>query len=194
MSESISIDYPYYHSLLNNGRYINIASISNIGGILKPHCSVVFFHQSSDGLFWTSTRTCQHSLNFAFCPNASVVLYEENLKEGTGDRKGLYFEGNVRVLKDKDEIENAKILSTKKANKDRSPEDQLQTPDPEKFMEHYKEVEEIEEVESDDGIAKRAVYHFRPTRVWTNTWSPEMGDSRIELSLDEIMSEKMIPN
>lgn len=144
-------------------------------------------------------RQEHHSLNFAFCSNAFVVLYDENLKEGTDGKKGLYFEGSVRLLKDRDEIEHAKILSTKKANKDRSPENQLQTPDPGMFMDTTSSGKEVEtEAENasiiDDGIAKRAIYHFRPTRVWTNTWSPEMGDSRVELNLDEIMSKKMISN
>jgi len=160
------MNYDYYQKLLKEGRYISIASISPA----KPHCAVVFFHATSEGLFWTSTRSSQHSQNLATCPTAFVVLYEENLKEGTGAEKGLYLEGTVTILKDVKEIHKAKIQSTHKANKDRNDDHKLQIPDPKLFMEP----------------SARAVYKFCPTKAWTNIWSPSEGDHRIELDLKQI--------
>lgn len=163
-------DYSYYRKLLKEGRYINIASISNIDGILQPHCTVVFFHATSEGLFWTSARNSQHSQNVMWFPTTFITLFEENLKEGTGAGKGLYFEGLVHVVTDLEEINRAKTLSTEKANRDRDAEHKLSVPDPMVFV----------------GNSVRAVYHFRPKRVWTNTWSPQTGDGRKELDLEEL--------
>ena len=78
-----STGYTKYRTLLKEGRYISIASISNIEDTLQPLSTVVFFHATSKGIFWTSARMSQHSKNLASFPSAFISMYEENLKEGT---------------------------------------------------------------------------------------------------------------
>jgi hypothetical protein len=142
--------------------------------VIQPHCTIVFFHVDKDGIYWTSARESQHSINFYMNEAAYITIFEENLLEGTGNEKGLYLQGTVDILTDRDSIIRAKTLSCEKANLDRKEGCKLTPPEPEQFM----------------GNSVRAVYKFSPERAWTNTWEPdEQGrycDSRRALNVQKL--------
>lgn len=110
-------------------------------------------------------------------PKAFITIFEENLEEGTGAGKGLYLQGSVTVLADVQEIGAAKTLSTEKANRDRDGErrEKMQVLDAARFV----------------GDSIGAVYCFTPQRAWTNSWSSEARDSRVELDLEQLFSEQL---
>ncbi len=156
-------------TLLYQLRYCTVSTITtNEYGAVEPHGTIVFFHATSNALYWTSRRTSQHGKNHVENPAAFVTLFEENIREGEGVKKGLYLNGTVRVLTDSEEISAAKIGSTAKANRDKTPWNQLDVPSASQFMDN----------------SVRAVYCFTPKEAWTNIWQRSVGDERVELDLN----------
>ena len=156
----------YYANLLDKTQYCNVATVSENN---DPHCMVVFFHTTRQGIYWTSSRSSQHSLNLEKNHRAFVTIFEENIKEGTIAGKALYLEGTVSVLTEIEEVNSAKILSTLKANRDCQRSRLMLETDARIFMQD----------------SERAVYWFKPTKIWTNALDSIKDNSRLEMELSK---------
>ena len=141
--------------------YITIATVSKDG---QPWNSPVFSaYDESYNFYWNSWKENQHSKNIAENSKVFIVIYDSTVPERMGE--GVYIQAKAFMITDEKEIEEARMLLSKRKSK---PSSKLRSPA--EFLGEY----------------PRRVYKAVPEKVWVNGNGDINGnyiDIRTEVSL-----------
>lgn|SRR3990167_5091914 len=141
--------------------YITIATVSKDG---QPWNSPVFSaYDESYNFYWNSWKENQHSKNIAENNKVFIVIYDSTVPERMGE--GVYIQAKAFMITDEKEIEEARMLLSKRKSK---PSSKLRSPA--EFLGEY----------------PRRVYKAVPEKVWVNGNGDINGnyiDIRTEVSL-----------
>jgi hypothetical protein len=121
--------------------YCTLSTIDDSG---KPWGCPVFYGFDNEAIYWTSSKTSQHSINVNINGNMFISLFKENVPEGTGIECGLYLEGKALELETLEDITHARNIICSRIG--------ITSHNPEGYL----------------NDSPRKVYKFVPGRAWTN--------------------------